>query len=455
MRRPGLRVRVMSTFTLGALVLSATVAFASYTITEGNLIRNRERSALRTAYYDAAVANAGLSGEDPSVMQVLRSMDTGSTRHVVLYREGRFYARNADAGYTRALPDRLRGIVAGGEPATQRVRTASGPALAIGIPLPDGSQFYIIDSLVELDRTLRTMSWVLTLVAAATTAAGAALGAYATRRVVRPLDVVAQAAQDIADGDLTARLDPATEPDLRRLTTSFNHMVNQLAARMERDRRFAADVSHELRSPLQTLSAAGSVLQRRRDHLDTRTATAVGLIADEVDRFTTLVTDLLELARADLPADVTPVDVADLARQACAGAGVSPEVVCLSAHAPLVWCLDRRRMEQAITNLITNAGKHGGGVVAVAIDADASTLTICVDDEGPGVAPTDREAVFGRFVRGRTANARADSDGTGLGLAIVAQHVHAHGGTVAIIDRPGGGARVQIRLPANRGSEPM
>lgn len=454
MIRPGLRVRVMATFTLGALTLSVTVAFASYTITEGNLIRNRERSALRTAYYDATVVNAGLSGDDPSVMQVLRSLDTGSTRHAVLLRGGRFYARNADAGYTTALPDRLREVVAAGRSATQRVRTDAGPALAIGVPLPDGSQFYIIDSLVELDRTLRVMSLVLTLVAAATTAAGAGLGAYATRRVVRPLHIVAQAAQDIADGDLTARLNPATEPDLRQLTTSFNHMVDRLAMRIERDRRFAADVSHELRSPLQTLAAAGSVLHRRRDHLDARTSTAIGLIADEVDRFTALVTDLLELARADLAAELAPVDVADLARQACASAGVSPQVVQVNDGASTTWPVDRRRMEQAIANLVANAVRHGGGVVAVTINVDGDTLAVCVDDDGPGVLPAEREVVFDRFVRGRTANARADSDGTGLGLAIVAQHVHAHGGTVAVTDRPGGGARFQIRLSASSPLEP-
>ena len=110
-------------------------------------------------------------------------------------------------------------------------------------------------------------------------------------------------------------------------------------------------------------------------------------------------------------------------------------------------------MEQVIANLLTNAGKHGGGAVAVAIGAEGGVLTICVDDEGPGIPPADRAAVFDRFVRGRTANARADSDGTGLGLAIVAQHVHAHGGAVAVTDRPGGGARFQIRLPDTR-SEP-
>lgn len=437
----------MAIFTLGALALSMTVAFASYAITENNLIRNRERSALRTAYYDATVANAGLSGDDPSVMQVLRSLDTGSTRHVVLYRGGRVYARNADAGYTSALPDRLREVVAGGQSATQRVRTDAGPALAIGIPLPDGSQFYVIDSLVELDRTLRTMSLVLSLVAAATTTAAAALGAYATRRVVHPLRVVTQAAQDIADGDLTARLNPATEPDLRQLTTSFNHMVDRLAIRIERDRRFAADVSHELRSPLQTLSAAGSVLQRRKDHLDERTSIAVGLIAAEVDRFTILVTDLLELARADLAAELAPVDVADVARQACGSAGIAPDVVQVGDGADTTWPVDRRRLEQAIANLVANAVRHGGGVAAVTIIIDGDTLVVCVDDEGPGVPPGDREAIFDRFVRGQTANARADSDGTGLGLAIVAQHVHAHGGTVAATDRPGGGARFQIRIP--------
>lgn len=446
MRRPGLRLRVTTAFALGALAVSVIVAGASFEITRQTLQSGRERSALRAAYFDATVVNAGLSNDDPDVREVLRALDTGSSRHAIIYRNGGFYARTADAGYTQALPAALQTRVGAGETAVQRVRTDAGPALAIGIPLPDGSRFYMIDSLYELDRTLRVMSLVLALVAFATTAAGAALGVYASRRVLRPLHVVTAAAQDIAAGHLDARLDPATEPDLERLTRSFNRMVDELAARMERDRRFAADVSHELRSPLQTLAAAGSVLARRRDRLDERTAQAATLVADEVERFRVLVTDLLELARSDQSADRAPVNVADLARQVVIHKGHPVGLVRVENGTDPVWSVDRRRIEQIIANLLDNAIRHGGGPTAVRIGADATIGWLEVDDEGPGVAPADRRTIFDRFVRGRTANARADTDGTGLGLALVAQHAAAHDGRALVTDRPGGGARFRVEL---------
>ncbi|NUR69705.1 MAG: HAMP domain-containing histidine kinase [Hamadaea sp.] len=445
LRQPGLRVRVTAAFALGALAISATVAIASFEITRQTLLAGRERSALRAAYFDANVVNAGLGDDDPDVRELLRSLDTGSTRHAIIYRDGDFYARTADAGYTKAVSPDLQTLVGSGQAAVQRVRTDSGAALAIGIPLPDGTRFYIIDSMSELDQTLRVMSLVLALVAAATTAAGAALGAYASRRVLRPMRVVADAARDIAGGDLTARLDPATEPDLERLTTSFNRMVDQLAARLERDRRFAADVSHELRSPLQTLAAAASVLSRRRDQLDTRSAQAASLVADEVDRFQTLVTDLLELARADQPADRRPTEVAELARQVVSRKGFNQALV-TAEPGELVWPVDPRRFEQIIANLIDNAVRHGGGPVAVRLGHDDGIGWLEVDDEGPGVPPADRETIFDRFVRGRAANARADTDGTGLGLALVMQHAVAHGGHAYAGDRPGGGARFRVEF---------
>jgi signal transduction histidine kinase len=225
-------------------------------------------------------------------------------------------------------------------------------------------------------------------------------------------------------------------------------MVDQLSARMQRDRRFAADVSHELRSPLQTLSAAASVLARRTDHLDARTASAVGLVVEEVDRFQTLVTDLLELARSDQPPHLTTVDVADLARQVCRSRDVGEDAVI--ADGDSTWSVDRRRMERILANLIDNATQHGGGAVAVRVGSAAAMHYIEVDDEGPGVNPQDRTAIFDRFVRGRSANARGDSDGTGLGLALVTQHVGAHGGRASVTDRPGGGARFRIEIPEQR-----
>jgi signal transduction histidine kinase len=266
--------------------------------------------------------------------------------------------------------------------------------------------------------------------------------------VLRPLGYVADAAERVAAGGYSTRLDPTTEPDLERLTTSFNHMVDELSARLERDRRFAADVSHELRSPLQTLSAAASVLTRRSEHLDERTAVAAQLVAEEVDRFQALVDDLLELARSDQPADRAPVDVLALARQVCAARALSDSLVTPVDGAPTTWNLDRRRFIQILDNLLDNAVQYAGGPTAVRVGGDRDLCVVEVDDEGPGVHPADRTTVFDRFFRGRHANSRRRTDGTGLGLAIVAQHAAAHGGRVSVDDRPGGGARFRVELPA-------
>ncbi|MGI5151645.1 ATP-binding protein [Plantactinospora sp. CA-294935] len=446
MRRPGLRTRVAAGFAAGAFALSASMAALTYEFTSQALMAGRERGALRSAYLDAGVVHAGLATEPPDISAVLSTLNTGNTRRALLRRESRWYARAADAGLTDAIPPGLQRLVEQGKVGMQRVRTDSGPAVVVGVPLPSDTGFYVVDSMRELDQTLRTLALVLTFVAAGTTAAGAGLGWYLTRRVLRPLDTVTAAAREITAGDLGARLDPATEPDLERLTTSFNEMVDQLAARLERDRRFAADISHELRSPLQTLSAAASVLDRHRPRLDDRAATAVTLLSDEVARFQRLVTDLLELARDDRPPQRTPVEVAELAREECHTRGLPPEVVQVVDGSTPTWSVDGRRFSQILSNLLDNAERHGGGPTAVRLSQTPDLFVLEVDDEGPGVRPEDRADIFDRFVRGRAASARGDSDGTGLGLALVARHATAHGGQATVTDRPGGGARFRVEL---------
>jgi signal transduction histidine kinase len=223
-------------------------------------------------------------------------------------------------------------------------------------------------------------------------------------------------------------------------------MVDQLSERMQRDRRFAADVSHELRSPLQTLSAAASVLTRRCAQLDERTVTAAGLVADEITRFQALVNDLLELARSDQPAQRGSVDMAELARHVCRSRGISKDIVHVDAATTPIWSVDRRRVEQLLGNLLDNATKYGGGPVAVRVGSDGDSCYLEVDDAGPGVSPDDKDTIFDRFVRGRSANSRGAGEGTGLGLALVAQHAAAHGGRAMVLDRPGGGARFKVEL---------
>ncbi|MEU4242646.1 HAMP domain-containing sensor histidine kinase [Actinoplanes sp. NPDC026619] len=449
MMRLGLRSRVITGFAAGALALSATMAFASYEIIRHSLLGEREATAVRAAYYDAAVMRAGLvTTSDPDLVALLRSLDTGESRRALLHRSGEWFARNADAGTTDAVPAALQERAQSGRAAVQRVRVGGAPGMVIAVPISADTVFYEVDSLAELDHTLKVLTIVLTAVAIVTALAGAGLGWYASRYVLRPLVRVAEAAQNIATGNSGARLDPAQEPDLGRLASSFNHMVDELSARVERDRRFAADVSHELRSPLQTLSAAASVLTRRRDQLDERTALAAGLIADETARFQQLVNDLIMLARSDQPAERTAVDVAELARSVCREHGLPSSLV--TADGDPLWNVDRRRFAQMLGNLLDNAAAYGGGATAVRLAIDDEFGSIEVDDEGPGVSPEDKTVIFDRFVRGRAAGTRGASDGTGLGLALVAQHATAHGGTAQVLDRPGGGARFRIELPGCR-----
>jgi len=446
MIRLGLRARVATGFAAGALALSASMAFVSYEITRHSLLGAREDTAVRAAYYDASVVRAGIAtAVQPDMAAVLRALDTGENRRALVHRAGAWYSRSADPGVTRIVPVALQRRAASGQPAVQRVLSGGVPMLVVALPVTGDTVFYEVDSLAELDHTLRVLTVVLTCVAVGTALAGAWLGAYAGRYVMRPLVRVADAAQAIVRGGLDARLDPAQEPDLARLTTSFNHMVDELSARLERDRRFAADVSHELRSPLQTLAAAASVLTRRRDRLDQRSATAAGLVADEVGRFQRLVNDLLTLARTDQPAERSSVDVAELARRVCQERGVPESIV--QIHGPTTWSVDRRRVSQLLGNLLDNAAAYGGGATAVRLELHDRAGRIAVDDEGPGVSPEDKPVIFDRFVRGSSAGIRGGTDGTGLGLALVAQHCAAHGGRVTVLDRPGGGARFQVHLP--------
>ncbi|MEU8072745.1 HAMP domain-containing sensor histidine kinase [Micromonospora sp. NPDC049151] len=445
MTRPGLRARVTAAFAVGALLLSALMALFSYDLTRRSLLDERERAAVRAAYYDAAVVRSGLDTGTPDVVAVLRSLDTGSARRPLLHLPDGWYARTADVGAS-SVPPELQRMVADGKPAVQRIRLDGQPALLVGVPLPGALGYYELTSLREVEETFQVVGLALIAVAIMVAGAGAALGWYATRHSLRPLTAVADAAERIAGGDFATRLDPTTDPDLTRLSSSFNEMVDKLVHRIERDRRFAADVSHELRSPLQTLSAAASVLNRRREHQDERTATAAGLVADEVTRFQRLVDDLIQLARTEQPAHRETVDVVELARACCRERSLPESLVTVDGDAPHLWWVDRRRFAQTLLNLVENAERYGGGPVAVRLGGRDGVGVLEVDDAGPGVPPADREIIFDRFVRGRAAHDRAGTDGTGLGLALVAQHAAAHGGTAAVLDRKPG-ARFRVELP--------
>lgn len=444
--RLGLRARVIALFGFGALLLSVALALATYSTTRSNLLDERERGSVRNAFFDAKIVGQNLSTPNAVPIDVLNTyVNSGPLRQpVLLASTGVPISPIADAG--AAIPAELIALVRKDTPAKQRVSINGKVSLVVGIPLRTSPyDYYEVGSLDDLSDTLRTLGTTLTLFAALTTAAGAGLGVYASKRLLAPLGSVAAAAKAIGEGDLSARLDPSDDRDLRAITLSFNTMVDQLASRLERDRRFAADVSHELRSPLQTLTAASSVLIRQKDAMDKRTGSAAVLVADEVARFSDLVRDLLELARDEVPVTLRDTDVPALLRDA--SRGLVPKSGLDLDRAPAHWPLDPQRFERLLTNLLQNAKNHGGGATRLGADVVAGMLVVEVDDEGPGVPVEERELVFDRFGRGRAASARGFGDGTGLGLALVKQHAESHGGSVSVHDRPGGGARFRVEIP--------
>jgi signal transduction histidine kinase len=327
----------------------------------------------------------------------------------------------------------------------------------VGVPLPAaGAEFYEITLITELDETLHTLRLVLAGFAVVTVLAGAALGRAAARRVVAPLDSVAGAAARIAGGALDTRLPVTEDPDLATIVGSLNSMVDAVHERIQRDARFAADVSHELRSPLTALVTSVEVLERRRDELSPRSAQALDLIGRDLRRFQRALEDLLELGRLEAGASglvMSTVDVRDVVRHALDESGRPMSLLAAesgAADGDLLVSVDKRQVNRALVNLFDNADRHGDGLVAVTVARIDDSVLVGVDDDGPGIDPADRQRIFQRFARG---GARGSLPGTGLGLSLVAETMRAHGGAVWCTDRPGGGARFLVRLPLERATE--
>jgi signal transduction histidine kinase len=270
---------------------------------------------------------------------------------------------------------------------------------------------------------------------------------------------VSQAAEAIAGGRLDTRLEATRDPDLGILATSFNDMALALQDRIERDARFASDVSHELRSPLMTLSAAVDVLESRRDEMPERAQSALNLLSVEVGRFSQLVEDLLEISRYDAGAvrlELDEVRLAEFVMQAVAASsnGQIVPVELDSELAGVVVQADKRRLVRVIANLLDNARKYGDGATAVSLRRVEDRVQLAVEDEGPGVPDEERNLIFDRFARGGGAGRRGSGEGVGLGLALVAEHVRLHGGQVWVEDRDDekAGARFVVELPVLTGA---
>ena len=286
------------------------------------------------------------------------------------------------------------------------------------------------------------------------------------RQIVTPVRMAAGISERLAAGRLQERMKVTGEDDIARLGESFNKMAHSLQRKIQQleelsrlQRRFVSDVSHELRTPLTTVRMAADVIHAGKDDFDPVTARSAELLADQLDRFESLLADLLEISRFDAGAaalEAAPTDMRDVVRRVVDGCAPLADhrgsrLVVHGDAQPVVAEADGRRVERILRNLVGNALEHGEGRdIDIRIGRGGGAVAVAVRDHGVGLSAREAARVFNRFWRADPARART-TGGTGLGLSIALEDARLHGGWLQAWGEPGGGAQFRLTLPETAG----
>jgi len=502
-----LQLRVVSTTLVLSVLVIAVLGFFLIQSVAAGLLSNAENSA------DALVRNGRTSAIGQSSVNVLEPSsptDTGTvvdvattTARALQQPSGTtgsylvfiqltkispaivHWVGQSNVNITATIPPTLIAKVKGGQKSEEFVNKntvppayepttlvynsgVSVPALAVGVPLGGFYQLYYVFPFTQQQATLLLVQRVLVGVALAVIVLLAAIASLVTRWVVLPVRHAAAAAQRVSAGHLGERMQVHGVDDLAALATSFNEMAASLQGKLREledlsnvQRQFVSDVSHELRTPLSTIKMAADLLFEARAELDAAAGRSVELLQSQLDRFESLLIDLLEISRFDAGAatlDAELVDVCDLVRRSADDAQQLAERrgSRIEFRLPATGCFaeaDRRRVERILRNILVNAVEHGEGkevVVTTAMDSDA--VAVSVRDYGVGLRPGEEQKVFDRFWRADPARART-TGGSGLGLAISLEDARLHGGWLQAWGERGKGSVFRLTLPRVAGQE--
>jgi two-component system sensor histidine kinase MtrB len=294
----------------------------------------------------------------------------------------------------------------------------------------------------------------------------AAIALLVARQIVLPVRSASRIAERFAEGHLTERMPVRGEDDMARLAVSFNDMAESLSRQITQleefgnlQRRFTSDVSHELRTPLTTVRMAADLIYDHSEDLEPALRRSTELMVSELDRFETLLADLLEISRHDAGVAELSVESEDLrsvVESALDNVGhlANDAGVDLIVDLPateVIAEVDPRRVERILRNLIANAIDHAERKpVRIRMLADVDTVAVTVRDYGVGLRPGEEKLVFSRFWRSDPSRVRR-SGGTGLGLAISIEDARLHQGRLEAWGEPGKGASFRLTLPLVRG----
>lgn len=377
------------------------------------------------------------------------------------------------AGPVQQVPNALRDFVKAGQVsyqyATVHTEGFSGPALIVGSPTSSSVpnlELYLIFPLNNEESTISLVRGTMLTGGVVLLGLLAAIALVVARQIVQPVRSASRIAERFAEGHLTERMPVRGEDDMARLAMSFNDMAESLSRQIQQleefgnlQRRFTSDVSHELRTPLTTVRMAADLIYDHSEDLDPALRRSTELMVNELDRFETLLADLLEISRHDAGVaelSVESVDLRSTVRSALDNVGhlAADADIELDVDMPtdeVIAEVDPRRVERILRNLIANAIDHAEHKpVQIRMAADEDTVAVTVRDFGVGLRPGEEKLVFSRFWRSDPSRVRR-SGGTGLGLAISIEDARLHQGRLEAWGEPGKGACFRLTLPLVRG----
>ncbi|MGE5696418.1 MAG: MtrAB system histidine kinase MtrB [Candidatus Sericytochromatia bacterium] len=377
------------------------------------------------------------------------------------------------AGPVTQIPESLREFVKAGQVsyqyATVHTDGFAGRALIIGSPTTgpvSNLELYLIYPLSSEESTIALVRGTMLTGGSVLLVLLAAIAVVVSRQVVQPVRSASRIAERFAEGHLTERMPVRGEDDMARLAMSFNDMAESLSRQITQleefgnlQRRFTSDVSHELRTPLTTVRMAADLIYDHSEDLDPALRRSTELMVSELDRFETLLNDLLEISRHDAGVaelSVEQLDLRSTVRSALENVGHLADDAGIDVELDLpnhevIAEVDPRRVERILRNLIANAIDHAEHKpVQIRMANDDDTVAVTVRDFGVGLRPGEEKLVFSRFWRSDPSRVRR-SGGTGLGLAISIEDARLHQGRLEAWGEPGKGACFRLTLPLVRG----
>jgi two-component system sensor histidine kinase MtrB len=351
------------------------------------------------------------------------------------------------------------------------VGTEDRPGIAVGNKVTFNGTVYELYLIYDLNTAQQTLDEIQSVLWAGGAVLVLMIGAiawYVTRNVVSPVSHAALVSEKLAAGQLQERMVVKGEDEVARLGASFNHMaaslqeqITQLATLSQMQQRFVSDVSHELRTPLTTVRMAAEVLFDARHDFDPINKRSAELLYNQVERFQSLLSDLLEISRFDAGVamlDAEPEDILQVIAHVIEGAApvaaeYGSELILRAPAGGIVVEMDSRRIDRILRNLILNAVEHGEGKpVTITVAANQTAVGVAVRDHGIGMTPVEAARVFDRFWRADPARART-TGGSGLGLSIAMEDTKLHNGWLQAWGKKGSGANFRLTVPLRQGEE--